>query len=470
MSKQRIMFSPVTRLSGLLSVEVIVEHARVVEANASGTMFRGYEWIMRNRHATDAVYLTQRICGICSLAHGALASYLLDELYANELSENAQYLRNVMYGADFLQNHLRHFYLFSLPDFVRMPDHPPFHEQNLTDARLNPGDNQRLAGNYFEAVKAAQRSHEILALFGGKAPHQHSFVHGGVAVAPTADKINRALALIDQIHEFVKTSLIPDTELIARVYGDYFKIGITPGRLLSFGLFKFGPHNDQSLWKSGVLTDGQLATPRVDLIQEDVTSSWFAVNSGPGADDREMEPAPYKPGAYTWIKSVRYAGRHYETGPLARMIMNGFYQGGTSTMDRIYARSLETLLIAELVREWLLKLQPGPAPLKQNAAPVKSEVVATTDAMRGALLHSARIVDEQVERYNIITPTVWNFSPKDQYGQRGPVETALVGTAIPRPDMLGTILGRIVRSYDPCISCATHVLDARGNEQAKIVL
>ena len=109
MSKQRIMFSPVTRLSGLLSVEVIVEHARVVEANASGTMFRGYEWIMRNRHATDAVYLTQRICGICSLAHGALASYLLDELYANELSENAQYLRNVMYGADFLQNHLRHF-------------------------------------------------------------------------------------------------------------------------------------------------------------------------------------------------------------------------------------------------------------------------------------------------------------------------------------------------------------------------
>jgi len=90
MSKQRIMFSPVTRLSGLLSVEIIVEQGRVEEANASGTMFRGYEWIMRNRHLTDAVYLTQRICGICSLAHGAMASYLLDELYANELSENAQ--------------------------------------------------------------------------------------------------------------------------------------------------------------------------------------------------------------------------------------------------------------------------------------------------------------------------------------------------------------------------------------------
>ncbi len=469
MSKQRIMFSPVTRLSGLLSVEVIVDQDRVVEANASGTMFRGYEWIMRNRHVTDAVYLTQRVCGICSLAHGAMASYLLDELYDNELSENAQYLRNVMYGADFLQNHIRHFYLFSLPDFVRMPDSPPYHEQNLADARLNPADNQRLVGNYFEAIKAGQRSHEILAIFGGKAPHQHSFVHGGVAVAPTADKINRALALLDSIHAFATTSLIPDTELIARVYRDYFHIGVTPRRLLSFGLFKFGPHNEQALWRGGVLTDNQLNDPRLELIKEEVTSSWYAEQAGPVADAREVEPAPYKPGAYTWIKSVSYTGRPYETGPLARMIMNGFYQGGTSTMDRIYARSLETLLITELMREWLLKLQPGPAPLKQNAEPVKNKVVVTTDAMRGALLHSARIVDEQVERYNIITPTVWNFSPKDQYGQRGPVESALVGTAIPRPDMLGTMLGRIVRSYDPCIACATHVLDARRNMQDKIL-
>ncbi len=470
MSKQRIMFSPVTRLSGLLSVEVMVEQGRVVEANASGTMFRGYEWIMRNRHVTDAVYLTQRICGICSLAHGAMASYLLDELFANELSENAQYLRNVMFGADFLQNHIRHFYLFSLPDFVRMPDSPPYHGQNLTDSRLNPEDNRRLVGNYFEAIKAGQHSHEILALFGGKAPHQHSLVHGGVAVAPTADKINRALALLDSINDFVTTRLMPDTELIARVYSDYFHIGVTPRRLLSFGLFKFGPHNEQDLWRGGVLNDNQFNAPRLELIKEEITSSWYATQADPGADTQELEPAPHKPGAYTWIKSVSYAGQPYETGPLARMIMNGFYQGGTSTMDRIYARSLETLLITRLMREWLLKLQPGPAPLKQNAEPVKNEVVVTTDAMRGALLHSARIANEQVERYNIITPTVWNFSPKDQHGWRGPVEYALVDTSIPRADMLFTILGRTVRSYDPCISCATHVLDARGNVQDKILL
>lgn len=452
------MFSPVTRLSGLLSIDVTIENGRVVEAKASSTMFRGYEWIMRDRHVTDAVYMTQRACGICSLAHGAIASYLLDELYDNDLTENGQYLRNIMYAADFLQNHIRHFYLFSLPDFVKMPDRPPFHGQNLADARLNPEDNQRLTSHYFEAVKAAQESHQILALFGGKAPHQHSFVHGGVAVAPTADKVNQALALIRSVNEFVKGRMVPDTELIARVYGDYFRIGITPARLLSAGLFKFGTKNEKVYWSGGVLTDGRLTPIRLDMIDEDITSSWFETMDG-----ADLKPDPFKPGAYTWVKSVRYAGQHFQVGPLARMIINGRYNGGTSTMDRIYARTLETLLITEMVQDWLNKLKPGPPPINQKKTPVKNEVAAISDAMRGTLIHSARLEGEQVTEYNIITPTVWNFSPKDRHGNRGPVETALVGTEIPRQDMLFTVLGRTVRSFDPCLSCATHVLDYNGN-------
>lgn len=464
MSKQRIMFSPVTRLSGLLSVDVMVENGQVTEANASGTMFRGYEWIMRDRHVTDAVYLTQRICGICSMSHGTVSSYLLDELYDNDLEENAQYLRNIMSAADFLQNHIKHFYFFSLPDFVKMPERPPFHGQNPADLRLNSEDNQRLAGHYFEAVKAAQESHQILALFGGKAPHQHSFVQGGVAVAPTADKVEQALALIGNISEFVKSRMVPDTELIARVYSDYFGIGITPWQFLSFGLFRFGAKNEKFLWRSGVVADGQLYPPQLALISENITSSWFDKTG-----TEEIKPDPLKPGAYTWIKSVRYAGRYFQVGPLARMIINGFYKGGTATMDRIYARTMETLLLTELVREWLKNLKPGPPPISQKSTPVKKEVTAVTDAMRGALLHAALIENEKVVRYNIITPTVWNFSPKDGHGGRGPLESALVGTEIPNHDMFFTILGRTIRSFDPCISCATHLLDCKGSVKAKVV-
>lgn len=472
---KKITFSPVTRLSGLLSVEIIIERGKIVNARAKGTMFRGYEWIMRGRKVTDAVYMTERICGICSLAHGAVGSYLLDELYGNRISLNAQYLRNIMYAADFLQNHIRHFYFFSLPDFVKMPDKPPFLGQDLNDLRLKRKDNQQMVENYYKSIEAAQKSHQLLAIFGGKIPNQHSFVHGGVTVAPTADKINQARALIEDIHEFVKECMLPDTELLSRAYTDYYKIGVTPRRLISFGLFPFGPENHEYLWKPGILTNNEFQLPDLNLISEEVPYSYFEEDEEDvggkeeGLVNEYPEPDPDKPDAYSFIKTVLYNGQHYETGPYARGVIRGEYRGRPSTMDRIYARSLETLKLSEFIKEWLYELEPGPPPLNQNEQPVKEKVVATTDAMRGALLHSAVIEGEEVINYNVITPTAWNFSPKDSNGNPGPVENALIGTEIPRPDMLETIIGRIIRSFDPCISCATHVYNVDGDLQNKIV-
>lgn len=452
MSPRKILFSPVTRLSGLLSVELTVHHKEICEADVCCTMFRGFEYIMKNHHITDAVYLTQRICGICSTVHGANASYLLDKLYDNEIEENAQYLRNIMLAADFLQNHIRHFYFFELPDYVIMPKQPPFLMQNCTDCRLNKEQNHRLTEHYSNAVKASQQCHQILALFGGKAPHQHSFVHGGVAVAPTADKITQALALLEDIRDFVQRCMMPDTELLAKCYDDYFHIGKTNGHFLSFGLFRFGEKNDSPLLKGGVLENNQLKKPNLDLIQEDISHAWFRRANFTD----ETEPSPHKHGAYTWTKAVLYQNKHFEGGPLARMILNGHYNGGTATMDRIVARSIETLLITKLMKTWLKKLCPGNPPIQQKQQPITNQAIFATDAMRGPLLHSALIENEQVTRYDIITPTGWNFSPKDDCGNRGPVETALVSTHLPSPDFQYIIPGRIIRSFDPCIACATH--------------
>lgn len=108
------------------------------------------------------------------------------------------------------------------------------------------------------------------------------------------------------------------------------------------------------------------------------------------------EPDPDKPGAYSFIKTVLYDGQHLETGPYARGVIRGDYRGSPSTMDRIFARSLEALKLSEFVKEWLDELELGPPPLNQNDEPVKERVVATTGAMRGALLHSAVIEGEEV--------------------------------------------------------------------------
>lgn len=467
MTREKIVFSPVTRLSGLLSVEVSLERNKIVDARVSSTMFRGFEYIMKGRNITDSPYLTQRVCGICSLAHGAVASYLVDEVFDNTIDENAQYLRNIMLGADFLQNHIRHFYMFSLPDYVKMPDRPPFSRQNLTDVRFTKTQNDILVKHYFESIKASQESHQLLTLFGGKAPHQHSFVHGGVSSHITSYNVNQALSLIQNIKDFIETRLLPDTELISQKYSDYFNIGITPKKLLSFGLFRFGPKNKKILWPAGVIINNIIKLPNIELIKEDISHSWFVKLH---QNNTEVIPDPYKPTAYSWVKSVDYAKKPFEVGPLVRMILLGYYSGGTSTMDRICARSLETYYIAELIEKWLFKLKPGPAPISQNKVPVKSKVTAVTDAMRGALLHSAQIEGETVKHYNIITPTVWNFSPKNAFGEPGPVERALIGTKIPQRDMLFTIIGRIIRSFDPCLACATHVLDVKGRKIAEIVL
>lgn len=463
MSREKIIFSPVTRLSGLLSIEVFLERDVVVDAKVSSTMFRGFEYIMPGRNITDAPYLTQRICGICSLAHGAVSSYLVDEIYDNTIEENAQYLRNIMLGADFLQNHIRHFYMFSLPDYVKMPERAPFLGQNLTDVRFSPKQNDILVEHYFESIKASQESHQLLTLFGGKAPHQHSFVHGGVSAAITASNVNQALSLISNIRQFIETRMFPDTELISKVYRDYFNIGVTPRRLLSFGLFRFGPKNQETFWPGGVIIDENKKFPDIDLIKEDISHSWY-VKLHENNCDSKISPDPYKSGAYSWIKSAKYAEKPFEVGPLVRMILLGRYNGGTSTMDRIYARSLETFYIAQLIERWLLKLKPGPAPIHQKKQPIRSKATAVTDAMRGALLHSTQLEGDKVINYNIITPTVWNFSPKNIFQEPGPAEKALIGTKIPRPDMLFTVIGRIVRSFDPCLSCATHVLDVKGNK------
>lgn len=214
-----------------------------------------------------------------------------------------------------------------------------------------------------------------------------------------------------------------------------------------------------------MLHENNLSLPDPGLIYEDVTNAWYQNEPGAKAPGNQPEPNPAKKGAYTWIKSVKYAGWHFEVGPLARMIINGFYRGSTSTMDRICARSLETQLICQLTKDWLGRLEPGPPPLKQKTQIVREQATAVTDAMRGALLHSAKLTGDQIIEYNIITPTVRNFSPRDEYGLRGPVESALLGTEIRNQEHLFTILGRIIRSFDPCLACATHVLDAQLNER-----
>jgi len=119
---ERIVVNPVTRISGFMEIEVMVDNHKVVDAKVKGLMFRGFEMMLKGRHPLDAIYYTERICGICSTAHGLASTRALEQALGVTAGEQSRFIRDFMHGCEFLQNHLRHFYQFTVPDYVRMPE------------------------------------------------------------------------------------------------------------------------------------------------------------------------------------------------------------------------------------------------------------------------------------------------------------------------------------------------------------
>ena len=90
-----------------------------------------------------------------------------------------------------------------------------------------------------------------------------------------------------------------------------------------------------------------------------------------------------------------------------------------------------------------------------------------TEAPRGALGHWLDISSKKINRYQIVTPTCWNASPRDKDGVQGPIEQALMGTPVASfKEPVGLL--RVVHSFDPCLSCAVHVM--RPDDKEKVVV
>lgn len=135
-------------------------------------------------------------------------------------------------------------------------------------------------------------------------------------------------------------------------------------------------------------------------------------------------------------------------------------------MDRIVARMLETEKILTIMKNLNDRLELIPNNQKVIDIPDSAEGSGFIDTTRGALAHFTYIKNKLIDHYNIITPSNWNLSPKDDNGVPGAIEKALIGTII--QDLNSPVeIGRIVRSFDPCVSCATHLFTRNG--ESKIV-
>ncbi|MDA5107085.1 nickel-dependent hydrogenase large subunit [Brevibacillus thermoruber] len=453
---KRIVINPVTRISGFMEIDVMVENGTVVDAKTKGNFFRGFEQMMVGRNPFDAIYLTQRICGICSTAHSTASSVALEHALNVQVTELGRYWRDIIHGCEFLQNHLRHFYQYTIPDFVKLPEVSSIYQSDHQDYRLPREVNDRIARNYFLSLEYSRLAHQMLAVLGGKAPHNHGIFVGGISTPPTTDKIIAMMSILNKISVFIKDNAIPDVYDIARYYQDYYKLGRGPGNFLSYGAF-YGYATLGTLYvEPSVYAEGTFAPFQSDLITEDIGCSWYEGKTQYKPLEIMAEPDQEKKSAYSWVKAPRYNKLPFEVGPLARLWLSGEYRKGISAMDRTIARVLEADKIAGIIGVLLRQVVPDVPVQKEWKLPEAAIGIGLVDTTRGALGHWLKIDNKVLSFYQIITPSAWDFSSRDSQNIPGTAEQALIGTPIANPDQ-PVELGRILRSFDPCMSCATHV-------------
>ena len=520
----KIIIDPVSRLEGHLKIEVTVEGGEVKDAKSSGVMFRGFEILMRDRDPRDAVHLTQRICGVCPTSHAMTATLNLESAFniATNIPDNGRIVRNLIQGANYIQSAILHFYHLAALDYVdvtAVADYDgndpglikvkdfigraldagdlsllaPFYPRYEGDYRLPKEINVAATGHYVQALDMRRKATELSAIFSGRWPHMVPIVPGGATREPTVDNIALFMTRLQELRDFIDNVYIPDVLAVAGVYSDYFAIGTGVGKLLAYGVFDLDT-NEADLSKrnrllnSGATTAATLTHEALDAgqITEDLKSSWYNGGSGLHPSQGVTDPNPNKSGAYSWLKSPRYKGEVYETGPLARMVVN--YVRGEPTVQKLVndtlahfgagpaalfsvlgrhaARALECKFVADSMPAWLLELKVGEPILADYTMPQSGQGQGLWEAPRGALGHWINIQNGVIKNYQVITPSAWNCSPVDDKGQPGPLEQALIGTKVKDEENPFEIV-RIVRSFDPCLACSVHLVTSKGDIKSK---
>ena len=100
------------------------------------------------------------------------------------------------------------------------------------------------------------------------------------------------------------------------------------------------------------------------------------------------------------------------------------------------------------MEQWLTEAKPGKDTFVPAEIPKSAEGLGLSEAPRGALLHYVNIKNGVIDNYQITSATIWNANPRDDMGQRGPIEEALIGVPVPDPKNPVNV-GRLIRSFDP---------------------
>lgn len=469
-----LAIDPITRIEGHLKATLEISDGVVRDARLTGGMFRGFETILLDRDPRDAVQIVQRICGVCPVSHALASCLALEDAFSIDVPKAGVLLRNLMQGANFLQSHLLSFYQLSSQDFFQGPDTPPFlPRQSAPDLRLGEAATAMMVAQYVESLDIRALCHEMAAIFGGRMPHVHGIVPGGASSAVTDEHIRNFRTRLKKVRTFIEERYVPLLYLLSESYADLARMGRGWASAMCVGVF---PHPDtgESVFRAGVWAGGREYPFEPDKVAENVRYSWFTAASG-GSPFSAPPPVVDvdKPGAYSFSKAARYDGMPMEVGPHARLWISDvelspmgrelapkhlgirasrFRDLGEtfvfSIMGRHLARAEETWMAAEAMEGWLDALSPGQSALAPLPALADGEGFSLTEAPRGSLMHCLKVKDGRLCFYQVLPATLWNASPRDDAGLRGPMEEALTGLSVP-DEKSPVNAGRLIRAFDP---------------------
>ncbi len=408
---KRIIVDPITRIEGHLRIEVEVDADNVIkDAWSSITLWRGIETILKGRDPRDAGLFVQRFCGVCTYVHYEASIMACEDAFKIKPPKNARIVRNLIGGAQYLYDHVMHFYhlhgldwvdvvsaLSADPrkavDMAKAYNPNPYNcsethykavQQRLTkfvkagrlgpfanaywgnpSYKLPPEANLIVLSHYLDALQVSKLGAQMMAIFGGKNPHPQSLVVGGISSVVDmldASRLGTYLFKLKELKNFVETAYIPDVLLAATYYKDEGLKGVGAGvkNYLSYGGFALDEGGENLFFPRGLVKGADISKAlKLDeaKITEEASHAWYANpqplhpykgETVPQYTDYDKNGNLKGDEKYSWCKAPRYDGLPYEVGPLARMVV-AYTQGHKEIKGLIDATLKQTGLPATVL-------------------------------------------------------------------------------------------------------------------------
>ncbi len=461
--KQKISIDPITRLEGHARVDLFLnEDGALSNAYLVIPELRGFEKFCEGRPVEEMPRITQRICGVCPIAHHMAAAKAGDAVYHVDPPVTAKKLRELMYSAFFVADHATHFYILGGPDFVVGPDAPKS-ERNILGVVRKVG--KEIGSQVMQLLKD---NHEITAMIGGRYIHSVSAIVGGVAKPITEEDRLAILERAKRSVEFAKFSLqlfddivLGNPEYVDMITSDIFahqtyymgmvdennKINFYDGKVRVVSptgeeLVKYSPEDYLEVIAEHIEPWTYLKFPYLKAI------GWKGFVDGPDS------------GVYRASPLSRLNASDGMATPEAQAMYEKFFAtlGGKpvhSTLATHWARLIELLYAAERSVELASDETITDPNVHIIPTETPTEGVGIVEAPRGTLTHHYK-TDERglVTAVNLIVGTTNNYAAIDMS-----IVKAAKGLIHAGERVTDAALNKIemaFRAYDPCMGCATH--------------